>query len=248
MLRFRSIFSLFFALCTLLTSCGGSKSTQVLIGVDATWFPIDMAGRDTNVTAFSTELLTEIGKLQKLHFTKVTVNWDNLLDGLNKQQYPAMLSSIPPYPFNLKIYDFSDPYLPLGLVLVVPASSPIQSLDMLSGKLVAYISGSQGEVVLQKATGVLPREYSLVAKALSDVATGTIDGAIINILPAAAYVQDVYQGKLRIATAPLTEEALRLITLHNADPALIQSFNDGLKKLKTTPAYTALLKKWNLVE
>src|SRR5689334_6241326 len=116
-------------LCALFYGCQSPSSIdEKKIGVDPSWFPLSIPGRENNVTGFSTELLKEIGKMEKLHIVKVTVNWDDLVDGLRKQKYEAILSSIPPYTFNKQTYDFSELYLLTGPVLVVSADSKIDSL------------------------------------------------------------------------------------------------------------------------
>lgn len=227
--------------CSKSTSNGGRR-----VGVDASWYPLQFGTRDNSVTAFSTELLTEIGKVEKIPFVKVTVNWNDLMEGLQKDQYEAILSSMPPYIFNEKQFDFSQVYLPLGPVLVVPMESKIDSLNMLDGKEIAVISGSGYDVILEKSPGVLIRYYDSVPKALNDILNNTIDGAIIDVLSASAFCKDLYQGQLKIATPPLTDEGLRMITKHQGAPDLIKGFNRGLEKLKAKGTYEKILKKWGL--
>ena len=227
-----------------LFGCGGSSNSGRRVGVDPTWYPLELGSRDKNVTAFSTDLLTEIGKVQKIPFVKVSVNWDALMEGLQKDKYEAILSSMPPYIFNEKHFDFSEVYLPLGPVLVVPMPSKINSLNMLNGKEIAVISGSSGALILEKAPGVLIRYYDSAPAALNAILDGTIDGALIDILSATAYCRDLYQGQLKIATAPLNNEGLRLITKHDQATDLIKGFNKGLDKLRADGTLDKLLAKW----
>jgi polar amino acid transport system substrate-binding protein len=243
------ISSLFLLLLLTLFSCGSSSSKGGRkVGVDPSWYPLELDQQEHNVTAFSTELLTKIGTLEKIPFIKVTANWDVLMEGLQKDQYEAILTSMPPYIFNEKLFDFSAVYLALGPVLVVPLQSTIHSLDTLDGKEIAVIAGSTGTLILEKSTGVLIRNYDTIPKALNDVAAGTIDGAMIDALSAVAYCRDLYQNVLKIATPPLTDEGLRLITKHGAAPDLIKAFDKGLHKLKKDGSYDQLLLKWNLQE
>ena len=238
----------FFILLLSLFSCGSSSNGGRKVGVDANWYPLNFDNRTNNVTAFSTELLGQIGKVEKIPFVKVSVNWDNLMDGLKSDEYEAILTSMPPYIFNEKLFDFSNIYLPLGPVLVVPTGSMITGLNDLNGKEIAVISGSTSTLILEGSTGVLIRAYDSIPKALNDVVEGIVDGAMIDILSAVAYCNDLYQGKLKVATQPLNDEGLRLVTKHGAAPDLISGFNEGLAKLKRNGTYDALLKKWNLAE
>lgn len=246
----KHLFAIVIQALTLLTlfSCSGNSGNGRNVGVDASWYPLELDSRTNSVTAFSTELLTEIGKVEKIPFVKITVNWDNLMEGLQKGSYEAILSSMPPYIFNEKLFDFSDIYLPLGPVLVVPMSSNIHSLSSLDGKEIGVISGSASPLILEKSEGVLIRYYDSTPKALADITTGTLDGAMIDVLSAEAFCSDLYQDQLKIATPPLNDEGLRLISKHGAAPDLIKGFNKGLHKLKKNGSYEKLLVKWNLKE
>jgi polar amino acid transport system substrate-binding protein len=241
------VFSCFIFMLLTLFSCGGSNSGRK-VGVDASWYPLEFGKRDNNVTAFSTELLTEIGKLGKIPFVKVTVNWNDLMDGLQKNEYEAILTSMPPYIFNEKLFDFSDIYLPLGPVLVVPIASKIDSINALEGKEIAVILGSSSVLILEKSQGVLIRYYDSIPKALNDIVSGTIDGAVVDVLSAVSYCRDLYQSQLKIATAPLNDEGLRLVTKSNTASDLIAGFNKGLQKMKKEGSYDKLLDKWGLRE
>jgi polar amino acid transport system substrate-binding protein len=240
----RVIFLLF---CVWLSACSsGSSKMERRIGVDASWFPLGIAGRENNVTGFSTELLKEIGKVEKISITKVTVNWDNLIEGLQQHKYEAILSSIPPYTFNQQVYDFSELYLATGPVLVVPIKSAFESLGKLTGKEIGVVPDSKGAIVLEKYPAILIRSYDSVPQALNAIVHGALDGALVDALSAAAYCQDLYQNQLKIVTPPLTAEGLRLLTMHGQASDLLLYFNRGLDKLKASKTYDKLLAKWNL--
>lgn len=239
--------SFFISFCLTLFSCSSSTEGR-RIGVDPSWYPLQYGSRDSNITAFSTGLLTEIGKDQNIPFVKVTVSWDVLMEGLQKGEYEGILSSMPPYIFNENQFDFSDVYLPLGPVLVVPIDSKINSLNMLQGKEIAVVLGSSYNAILEKAPGVLIRYIESIAQGLQEVIDNSVDGAIVDILTAAAYCNDLYRGQLKIATPPLNDDGLRLITKHEKAPDLIKGFNKGLQKLKKNGTYDSLLIKWSLQE
>jgi polar amino acid transport system substrate-binding protein len=238
----------FLILLLILTCCSKSGNVGRGVGVDPYWFPLDFGIRDNNVTAFSTELLTEIGKKEKIPFVKVSVNSSDLMEGLQKGKYEAILSSMRPYIFNRDLFDFSDIYLALGPVLVVPSRSTIHSLQELDGKEIAVLEGSSYDQILEKSQGVIIRYYDSIPKALNDILLGTVDGAIIDILSAAAYCRDLYEGELKIATAPLNDEGLRLVVKHQTAADMIKGFNAGLAHMKKDGSYAKLLDKWGLQE
>jgi polar amino acid transport system substrate-binding protein len=241
----RRILFLLILLCTF-SSCGEKAKPERRVGVDPSWYPLELGPQANSVTAFSTEILTTIGRLEQISFVKVTVNWDDLMEGLQKNRYEAILSSKPPYIFNMKFFDFSEIYLPLGPVLVVGTNSSLDSIDHLAGKEIAVIPGSSSALILEKSRGVLIRTYDSIPAALNDTLLQTVDGAMIDYLSAVIYCRDLYQGMLKIATPPLNGEGLRLVTKHDAAPDLIKGFNEGLKKMKKDGSYDDLLNRWGL--
>lgn len=242
----KTLFFLFLSLSLLTPGCGKKKAYDYRVAIDPTWYPLELPGLDSNIVAFATELLQEISHSRKMQIPIVTMSWDNLLSGLQEKKYEGIFSSMYPFVFYEKKYSFSDPFLFTGPVLVVPINSKIHSLDMLKGKEVAVMSGSTGAVILEKYPGVLQRNYDIVPEALNAILTETVDAAVIDHLIAKAYIRDLYQQQLKIATLPLNDRGLRLITLYNQSPGLIKEFNKGLRKLKDNGKYDELLKKWNL--
>ncbi len=227
--------------------CSGGKSKNgYSIGVDPTWYPLEVAGREKNVLGFSVELLQEISKRQKLNLTIVQMNWDNLLEGLKGKKYQAILSALPPYAFYGQEYTFSETYLMTGPVIVTPLDSKIDSLESLKDKEVGVMRRSAALELVQKVPGVVVREFDSVPEALNALENGHIQCALIDSLVAKSYVRDLFATKLKVTSTPLIDEGLRLITLFDMSPKLIEKFNKGLEEMKTSGAYTTLLQKWSL--
>jgi polar amino acid transport system substrate-binding protein len=244
---FRKKLLLWMALLCVCTACGTNSSQDTYkIGVDPSWRGAELLGKEKEVLAFSTDLLKQVGQESALSLDLVTYSWDVLLSSLMERQCQAILGSMRPYIFNAKIYDFSDIYLQTGPVLVTSSLSHWDSLAQLDGKEIAVIDGGQNELLLEAYPKILIRHYGSIPQALEDVVANVIDGVLLNVLIASSYVKDLYKDRLKIATAPLIDDGLRLITLHNQSPALLQAFNADLKKLQSSGQYAELQKKWNL--
>lgn len=232
-----------------LCSCGSSGSKpDFRIALDPQWYALELPDRKSAIQAFSVELIEAIAKEKNLRIELYDRSWDNLVYGLTDQQYEGILSTMQPYLFYEKMYDFSDLYLPTGPTLVIPASIDIKSLDSMAGKEIAIQRNSNTALILEKHPGIIQRTYDSIPAALVDVANGTVDGAMVDILTAYAYCTDLFQGRLKIALPPLTHAGVRLVTLHNKSPRLISAFNDGLQSLKENGTFDKLAKKWNLIE
>lgn len=237
-------FCILLCLVFLVFGCSKKKTFDYRIGVDPSWYTVEAPGMDKNLLAFSTELLQEIAHIKKKTITLIPKSWDNLTLGLAEKEYEGVLSSLYPYIFYTKKYSFSDPYLMTGVVLVVAEKSKIDSLEMLKGKEVGVLRGSTAVTLVDKYPDVMAKNYDAVPTIFNDLLTQNVDAVLVDNLLAQAYIRDLYHGQLKIVTAPLTDQGLRLITIYDQAPGLIKDFNKGLKELKENGRYDELLKKW----
>ncbi|MBI2742713.1 MAG: amino acid ABC transporter substrate-binding protein [Chlamydiales bacterium] len=247
MQRIRFSLLLFISLVAFVCGCsGGFNGREWKIAIDESWYPLNLMGRDKQVIGFTTDLLQEVSALQRIRIVRVQENWNNLLSHLQQKQYEGMLSSMYPYTFYEKQYDFSKPFLLTGPVLVLPFSSKETSLKAFSGKEIAVVTGSHNSLIVEKYPGVIIRNYESIPDAFNDIVAGVIDGAVVDVLPATAYCQDLFQNQLKVASAPMNDQGLRLVTLHDQSPELIESFNSALEKLRASGKYAELSRKWGL--
>ena len=246
----RSILSkiTFYALLPFLiffSSCSSGHSRKIFrVGVDASWTPLNFEQQQPYVNGYIEELLLEIAKYNGIVFEKIPASSDALLDGLYQHRYDAILSSMQPYEFNMAKYAFSENFLSLGQVLITSTTAKIQKIDDLSHKLVGIIVGSKAALVLEKYP-IIIRTYPSIPSMLNDLASENIDGAVLERLPAAAYVRDLFSNKLKIVGPPLTEEGLHAVTKKNND-IFLSMFNKSIEKMKKKHTLDALEKKWQL--
>jgi polar amino acid transport system substrate-binding protein len=246
-LRFITLF--LFAILLHGCSCGcgnGGRNGALRIGVDASWYPVDFGSQESYVNGFVEDLLLEVARYSGIEFERVDANWDTLLEGIREEKYEAVLTSLPPYPFNLAKYDFSENFLDLGPVLVVPVDAPSSDLGEMKGELVGIIEGDPAALILSKHPEVILRNYRSIPELLNALANGDIEGALLNQVPAASYVSDLFAGKLKIASKPMTDFGLHLAVAKGEYSSLIRDFNQSVDHLKKKKTMRELLVKWNL--
>lgn len=232
-----------------LAGCNSNPSVQgtsYRIGRDPTWYPLDFEGQETNVLAFSDALIDAIGRSEQFDVAFFPVTWELIPIVLRSKRADAVLSAIPPIPQYRDLYDFSDVYLYLGPVLIVPASSSAKSLEDLKGKMVGVPGGSSSMLLVAKMPNVVIRDYMNMGLALEDLAQGRVDGVVMPALAAYAYVRDFYSDRLRVVTAPMTDDGLRLLVKKGTNGHLIEAFNSGLKIAVEDQNYDQLQRKWRL--
>jgi polar amino acid transport system substrate-binding protein len=209
------------------------------IGVDPKWYPLEFGPQTAYVNGYTEELLLEMARYSGMEFELIEANWDTLVDGLKEKKYDAILSSLPPYEYNMAKFDFSKNFLDLGPVLILRTNEKEKALDQMKGKMIGIISGDQSALLLGKC---VVREYRSIPALLNGVAVGEIDGALLSQIPAVNFVKDLYANQLKIVGLPLTEAGLHLVALKGKG----NSFNKTLQSMKKNKAVEKLLKKWNL--
>lgn len=222
------------------------KGHQFLIAIDKSWAPLDLHGQEQYMQGFISELTAKIAKQEDIRVQLVTVATSQLFDNLEKGYYDAVVSPLSPNVLNEKKYLFSDPIYLVGPVLIVPLKSKVTKITELHN--VGVKTGFSGifTQIGSPLTSILT--YNDMNIALNDLVMGKIDGLIMGSVDAYAYIQGYYTDKLKVATAPLTDESLHLVALNKFfGKELIKLYNKGLKEVKNDNFYEQQLKKWELI-
>ena len=233
-------------LALLFLSCSSVTKTPYRIAIDPSFYPLDLMGKEANVFAFCNELLQLVSKKEHLPLIRINASWDNLLDGLQKDEFDAVISPLPPYNFNLAKYDFSSMCLKTGYVLVIREDDKVKTLKKLKDREVAVQMNSEAERILDDFPDVIVRFYDNPAQALEQLEKRQFDGVVMDSIPAASFIYDRYADVLKIGTEPLNDAGLRIVALKNTHNELLEHINRGIERLKSDGTYDTLLKKWKL--
>lgn len=232
----------------------GKRKNVYTIGRDVTWYPFDLQGKNSNLTAFTNELMTAISEEAKIKFQWIDTFPSTLVSGLDNQLYDTIISGMVPNAVTEQTYLFSDPIIRFGLILVVKADSKANSLEDLKGLTVGFRSGSSAIYNALKEGGATAYDVVLIpydsyVKAIDALAKNQVDSVIMEPLTAYAILESFYKGKIKIISKPLTSEGLRLVSLKNEESeALLELFNESLQKLKENGSFQKMIKKWNLFD
>ncbi len=225
-------------------SCGnGTPRGTMRVGIDPNWYPINFGPQASYVNGYTEDLLLEMARYTGMQFELVTANWDTLVDGLKENKYDAILTSMPPYEYNTAKYDFSQNYLELGPVLIVPVGAKQTELSKMDHAMVGIIANDRAVLILEKYPTILIRNYNSAPELLNAVAVGEIQGALLSRIPAVNYVADLYANTLQVVGAPLTDAGLHLVAPKGRG---IKGFNKTLETFRKKKTLNALLKKWQL--
>lgn len=243
-------FLLFLILLLLIKGCSHSEieKTTFHIARDQRWPSINLLGKERDIGAFSDALLAAIGAEEKIKINLYSVQYDQMMNKLESEEFDGVLTAIEPDSRVKQDFIFSQPYFLLGPVLVVAKGSQLDTLDEIKYKIIGISPQSSTALEITKDYSIQLKLYDNILKALSDLNDRRIDGVIMPALQAYVYTKTFYPNQLQVATTPLTNEGLRLMTLNNEKgKTLINHFDNGLKKLKEDGKLHEMLIMWGLV-
>lgn len=239
-------FLLFFSI--LFSACSVFDKKMYVIGIDPTFAPVKVAGQGDQVFGFSVDLLNAIAKVEKIKLRYEQSGTENLFTSLQNGQFQGVLSSLYPQNYESEIYSISKNYFFTGPVLVVLESSNLTHLSQFDSKIVGVLANSDAYYIVQKYPNIVLSTYSSVPILLETLSYGDIDGVVVSLLDAQAYVRNLYTKVLKVSSPPLNNEGLRMITVEGQNEELVKKFNKGLKTCIDRGIYNNLLIKWQLTQ
>lgn len=237
-----------FLFCSCSTNSKDLSGTKTYrIARDPSWYPLVLQGLEAPILGFTDDLLNHIAKKEQFKIEYVSASWDALNQGLKQGRYDVIATSMPEVLANVENYSFSNIYLPLGPVLIVPQNTLNGDLESFKGREAGVLDGSIAEIqILEKIPTLSIHTYPNYPSLLQDLVNGNIDVALMPSLIASGYVRDLYFNELKIVGTPMTKEGLKVATLYEENEAFIQKFNESLSALIEDGTYDQLQKKWQL--
>lgn len=219
------------------------------IARSSNWGALGLFGKEPNMSAFIDELLSLIAAKEHFKYylsVSKTLSGEDIFKLLDSNQYDAILVTFSPVDYLKDKYLISEPIYRAGPVLLVNINSIVHSLKDFNGKPIAIKQGSAQLYQLRREAGFFV-SYDNMINALDDLEKNIIGGVIMEVELAQFYVNGFYKGKIKVATTPLTDIALRLVAKKSkSEEILINKFNEGLQAAEKDGSFKELMTKWNL--
>jgi polar amino acid transport system substrate-binding protein len=223
----------------------GGAARQVTVATDATWPPMEMVDAGKNIVGFDIDYLNAVAT--EAGFTPVFKNtaWDGIFAGLAAGRYDMIASSVTITDERKKQYDFSEPYVNVGQILVVPKTETAGGLAGLKGKRVGAQIGTTGAFEIKKHPGVELKTYDEIGLAFEDMAAGRLAGVVCDEPTAAHYAlqRAEYKAKFQIVGETFTQESYGFV-VRKGNRELLDLLNRGIRAVKAKGMDEQLRKKW----
>jgi polar amino acid transport system substrate-binding protein len=221
------------------------QQTGVLrVGLDASYPPFETLEETGQIVGFDADLAAEIGRRLGVQVELVNIAYDGLYDSLVTRRVDLLASALVPLPEAEESVSFSVPYFNAGEHLVVPAGSPVQSMDDLDGRVVAVETGSGGDVEARRwqrrLADLTVERYVDPAAALQAVLDGTADAALVDGIAARLAVG----AHPELALAGSVNDLLFTLVTAEESPILLEETNQALEDMLRDGTIERLIEKW----
>jgi len=169
--------------------------------------------------------------------------FDGLLPALQMKKIDAVIAGMSATPEREKAVSFSIPYIFFegGHSVIVNNKSTFKKKEDLKGKTIGVQLGSIQEQ-FAKDNGSVPKLYNNFTEALLDLQNQKIDAVIIAEVSANEYLKTM-KGIKKIDTIK-DKLPNASIAFRKVDSKLAKEFSDAILKLKNSPEYAKLVKKY----
>lgn len=214
---------------------------KIVIGSDTTFPPMEYKDDNGQIVGFTIDLGKEIAREMGVAPEVKSIVWDNIFTSLEKKEIDIIMSSVSITEERKKKYDFSDPYLNAGQVIITNKTNTTitKPVDLAGKKVGAQESTTSLEEAKKYSTTAT--SYPDPEAAIADLLKGNLD-AVIADLPAAKGYTDEHQA-LKIASDPFTSEYYGIV-FRKGDTELRSYINQILAELQQKGILADLKEKW----
>ncbi|WP_172254399.1 amino acid ABC transporter substrate-binding protein [Saccharibacillus deserti] len=133
---------------------------KMVIGTEGTYAPFTYHDKSGELTGFDVEIAREVAKRLGVEAEFVEAPWDSLLAGIDAGRFNAVFNEVSIRDDRKEKYDFSDPYISSGAVLIVREdNTDIKSLADLKGKKSAQsLTSNLADIAKQNGAEIVPIE------------------------------------------------------------------------------------------
>ncbi|HET7397987.1 MAG TPA: transporter substrate-binding domain-containing protein [Intrasporangium sp.] len=224
----------------------GTKTLKIATSNDAPFSYKDPQG---NLTGIDGEMINWIAKKKGWKLEVYTTDFATLIPSIGTKKADVVVDAMYITDERKKKVNFTDVWYTQGEGMVVPGSSTLAKRDDAKGKV---IGAQTGTAFIELAKSLDPKEikyFNSQAELLKAVENNQVDVAFTDAAVVAWSLKQKPNPKLKIVT-PYTPYFPGLIgaAVRKEDSQLLADLNAGLKELKASPDYKAILEKYGLTE
>lgn len=223
----------------------GAPWGTVVVAVAAASPPFAAQANSGQLVGFDLALMKTVARAVGLPASYEAAPFAQLLPGVTTRLYDAALGCIFVNEARKALVDFSVPYFTTGAVLVfVEVNPPLYALtDLTDAMRVSASAGSTAEALLRSQSQATVLAAASQQEALTMVATGVTDAALVDELAASRFMRTHPEARLQVASGLVTTDQCA-IAVSKENPRLLLEINAALTRLQNNGKYLALYRRW----
>lgn len=226
------------------TSVPIQQKEKLIIGTDATYPPMEYKHENGNFEGYDIDLANEIGSEMGYDIEVKDIAFDKIFDALDTKEIDVIISSVTITEERSQKYNFSEPYINAGQVIVVRRNEgkSAMSTEDLKGKRVGVQKGTTSEEEALKYTSRnLVTAYSDYTQAVVALSNKLVDALIVDLTAAKGLVDE--NPTLAIVSDPFTNEFYGVV-LRKDDVELKSQIDRVVLSLQKRGVLNNIKQKW----
>ena len=253
--------SLLLALTLVLAACGsntnneGKKSATtdlydtvkkegvLKVGTEGTYPPFTFHDQSNKLTGFDVDIATEVAKRLGVKVEFKETQWDGMFAGLDAKRFDMIANQVGIQPERQQKYDFSDPYIESGAVLIVNKdNNEIKSFADIKGKKAAQsLTSNYGKLAQKNGANIEGVEG--FTQAISLIQSNRVDATINDKLSFLDYKKTHANAPIKIVDSESNLSQSGLMFRKGSDK-LVEAVDKALKDMKSDGTYAKISNKW----
>lgn len=218
---------------------------ELKIGVDPGFIPFEMKTPEGNWVGFDVDMMNAYAKELGATAKFVDTKWEGIIPSLQAKKFDVIVSGMTITPERGQVVAFSDPYYRAGLVVMLANKSADKikaSADLnKAGVTIVVKLGTTADMYTAKT---FPKAKIVKLDSESDAASALLLGKFDAFVYDKPYLELYAQrnaGKVKLLNDLMTTEDFGLAA-RKKDTTLIASFNDFLKRWRSSGEYDKSIK------
>lgn len=235
-------FMTFLGAAALAFGIGSAQAATLVVATDTAFVPFEFKQGDSYV-GFDIDMWDAIAKEIGVTYELRPMDFAGIIPALQTGQVDVALAGITIKPERQKVIDFSDGYYDSGLMLMVPADSPIQSSADLAGKKLAVKTGtSSSDYAEENFKDTELRKFPNIDNAYLELRTGGVDAAMHDTPNVLYYVNTAGGGAVKAVGGQMMAHQYGIGFPKGSE--LTAKVNKALADMKADGRYDAIYVKW----
>ncbi|MBM6613548.1 amino acid ABC transporter substrate-binding protein [Desemzia sp. RIT804] len=221
------------------------------IGLDDTFAPMGFRDSNGEVVGFDIDLANEVGDRLDLNVEFQPIDWALKETELNNGNIDAIWNGYTITDERKEQVDFSTPYLENSQIIIVLEDSSIQTIDDLSGKVVAAQQSSSAVDAVNADPSNIVEEFANQEIVLypsnndvfNDLGSGRSDAIVVDETLGRYYMKQNDDIAYRVLEENFGEEEYA-VGFRKVDDQLTEAVNGALEEMKADGTFEEIYGKW----